>query len=513
MSNMYAIKEETLTSIGDAIRNKEIGTTELPIIEYPKTALSFLGTYPFEFPVYVKKIKITGKLEHENSSTTFSSLKGLGIVPFKVSSASDARLSEDFIIVIEETRGNFTPGHYESDFEIIIDSNVFSFVAATDNNANPTAYLTFTAVGLDENGNEFKYTPLEMVDKINELEIPNIQPVVLSGNQQYGCGGGIASQFIKNFADKVSTKDISNTNRMFYYYQNESIPFDINIASNCSSLDSTFFGAEYLTEVPNIIGPDKPIPTGAYNNNIAINSMFIYCRRLREIPYDYFWKIIPNKEYWDKRRELHSEDDSKIFNNCYSLRELPDISMIGTDKAAYYSSMNSNSLAACHSLNKVSNWPVRGNNYTSNGMSSIVSQCYRLADFTFETNEDGTPKTITWKSQTFDLTAFVGYVNTPTYILDYNSGITRDKEVKDDATYQALKNDPDWFSCDINYSRYNHDSAVNTINSLPDTSAYGTNTIKFKGEAGALTDGGAINTLTEEEIAVAAAKGWTVSFA
>jgi hypothetical protein len=47
--------------------------------------------------------------------------------------------------------------------------------------------------------------------------------------------------------------------------------------------------------------------------------------------------------------------------------------------------------------------------------------------------------------------------------------------------------------------------------SLPDTSTYGSNTIKFKGASGALTDGGAINTLTEEEIAVAAAKGWTVA--
>ena len=67
------------------------------------------------------------------------------------------------------------------------------------------------------------------------------------------------------------------------------------------------------------------------------------------------------------------------------------------------------------------------------------------------------------------------------------------------------------------FSRYNHDSAVATINSLPDTSAYlatkgGTNTIKFYGVLGALTDGGAINTLTEQEIAVAAAKGWTVTF-
>jgi hypothetical protein len=97
-----------------------------------------------------------------------------------------------------------------------------------------------------------------------------------------------------------------------------------------------------------------------------------------------------------------------------------------------------------------------------------------------------------------------------------NSGITADKEVKDDATYQALKNDPDWFTQKLEYSRYNHDSAVATINSLPDTSAYlatagGTNTIKFKGAAGSATDGGAINTLTEEEIAVAIAKGWTVT--
>lgn len=93
---------------------------------------------------------------------------------------------------------------------------------------------------------------------------------------------------------------------------------------------------------------------------------------------------------------------------------------------------------------------------------------------------------------------------------------SEDKRIKDDATYQALKNDPDSWTYDINYSKYNHDSAVETINSLPDTSAYiatagGTNTIKFNGASGSKTDGGAINTLTEEEIAVAAAKGWTVT--
>ena len=97
------------------------------------------------------------------------------------------------------------------------------------------------------------------------------------------------------------------------------------------------------------------------------------------------------------------------------------------------------------------------------------------------------------------------------------AGITIDKEVKDEETYQALKDDPDWFSTKEAYSRYNHTSAVNTINSLPDTSAYlatagGTNTLKLKGASGSSTTAGGVNTLTEEEIAVATAKGWTVAF-
>ena len=89
-------------------------------------------------------------------------------------------------------------------------------------------------------------------------------------------------------------------------------------------------------------------------------------------------------------------------------------------------------------------------------------------------------------------------------------------EVIDNTSYNLYKNEPDWFTTDIAYSRYNHDSAVATINSLPDTSAYlaengDKNTITFKGDSGSATDGGAINTLTEEEIAVATAKGWTVA--
>lgn len=61
-----------------------------------------------------------------------------------------------------------------------------------------------------------------------------------------------------------------------------------------------------------------------------------------------------------------------------------------------------------------------------------------------------------------------------------------------------------------NYSLYNHDSAVETINSLPDCSGCAAQTIKFRGSAGSAYNK-AINTLTDEEIAVATAKNWTVA--
>ena len=140
--------------------------------------------------------------------------------------------------------------------------------------------------------------------------------------------------------------------------------------------------------------------------------------------------------------------------------------------------------------------------------------CGRLKNVTFAT-PGGTPYVVNWKNQTINMRN-MGHASNNSNILGYNSGIKLDKQVDNDTEYQALKNDPDWYTLQLYYSRYNHDSAVATINSLPDTSAYlatagGTNNIVFNGQGGRKTDGGAINTLTAEEIAVATAKGWTVT--
>ena len=180
-----------------------------------------------------------------------------------------------------------------------------------------------------------------------------------------------------------------------------------------------------------------------------------------------------------------------------------------------YSSWLYSAFKGCSSLDEIVGLPVPDRTYTSNMFMYTFNECYRLKNMIFSTS-GGQPYVVKWKNQEISLNESFGYTNAPGTIINYNSGITADKNVTDDATYQALKNDPDWFTTNIAYSRYNHDSAVATINSLPDTSAYlatagGTNTIKFKGTAGSSTDGGAINTLTAEEIAVATAKGWTVT--
>ena len=84
------------------------------------------------------------------------------------------------------------------------------------------------------------------------------------------------------------------------------------------------------------------------------------------------------------------------------------------------------------------------------------------------------------------------------------------KEITNATTYAKLKNDPDAWTTNVAYSRYNKTSAKETLTSLPYINE--AHTIKFNGEAGSATDGGAIKNLTSSEIAAATAKKWTVAF-
>ena len=338
-------------------------------------------------------------------------------------------------------------------------------------------------------------------------DIPD-EAFVISGDCRYWNYNGSWDKFITAYANKWSTNNIMDASYMFNRSKLEIIPFELNFDSSRERVNATyiFSGSNRLIELPSL-------------NNLKIdtlNSMFYDCERVRIIPENYTdtW----DWSYMETRTNNYSCSMSNMFAYCYSLRSTPmNVIKSGNPYAINNYSYFYTGFTSCYVLDELNNLPMPYSKatWTSNAFNETFKRCHRLKNITFALL-NGQPYVVKWKSQVIDLSPYIGYSDGIVSILNYNSGITADKEVVDDATYQALKGNPDWFSCNIAYSRYNHDSAVATINTLPDTSAYlasagGTNTIKFKGESGSATDGGAINTLTEAEIAVATAKGWTVS--
>ena len=335
------------------------------------------------------------------------------------------------------------------------------------------------------------------------VDIPEEAFLITSSKGAYAFYNGFWDWFLEKYGDKITTDALVNPIYMFAFSEVERIPFNLYIASG--EVSNCFYQCFSLKEIPDIyIAANDGGATGFGN-------MFQGCVSLREAP------NITNVASASKNSKVKM---SSVFASCYSLRKLPswvtnlydnqdtNSTAVSSNTYSFYSA----SLQDCYSLDEAVDLPVFPGSMTSNRMTNFIVGCRRLSRLTFK-KALGSPIIAKWKRQTLDFTqGYTGYGQYAKDFTRYNSGITADKEVKDDATYQALKNDPDWFSCKKEYSRYNHDSAVETIYSLPDTTTGGgANTIKFYADAGSATDGGAIGNLTEAEIAVATAKGWTVT--
>lgn len=345
---------------------------------------------------------------------------------------------------------------------------------------------------------------------------PTDEELTLTGN----CANRFAYSgwdwFLNKYGNRITTKDITTATSMFDGCKLEEIPFQINIKNNMT-MSALFKDCTSLEVCPKIRG------TIEWTTSTNLENLIYGCRLLRDME-DLFTPEMFDGFSTVKVTSAYSVPKRVNAQYCLSLRSVPSwwykqrLNPESTTFPNYGYSLYNGMFSSCYALDEVRDIPVWKCQaaQTRNMFSYSLLDAARVNSVTFETNEDGSPIVVDWKSQTIDLSSYVGYASSPVNITYYNSGITDTTKVTDDATYQALKNDPDWWTINLSYSRYNHDSAVETINSLPDTSAYlatagGTNTIKFKGDAGSATDGGAINTLTEEEIAVATAKGWTVT--
>lgn len=548
----YKINDTTLTAIGDAIRNKTGEFTKI-------------GLAPMDVPiVYDVIVPVGGRIENiiTDSVIVNNAAKVKLVFTFNYGN-SLAHITDNIGIYNDNTNlgtVRLSSGkNQEVEYPITGNTATIRFasnVPSTQYGVKIEVYyydIDNNLITTHEGEVPNTMTPAQMADAIEAIEIvdveelsittngiytapegvgyspivvnvdgaPPAEALVITGNCNYRFANNGWNWFIDMYGNQITTKDISNCSYMFSTSGVlTSIPFDINISNNCKNIGYMFYNCNKLVQLPLIKGDLTP-PTSDYGGVLEMGNMFSGCNYLREIPYDYFWNF-GDEAFWEASKKYAGMSYRQyMFQYCFSLRELPDISMMITNSNSPYNMLYYSGFANCHALNEIVNLPVLNRQtMTSNMFNSTFNSCNRVKNITFAMNEDGTPQTANWKNQTIDLSAGIGYVySSDSDILNYNSGITADKAVKSAADYERLKDDPDWFASSgmVSYSRYNHDSAVRTINSLPDTSAYlatagGTNTIKFKTNSGK-NSGGAISELTAEEIAVATAKGWTVTLA
>lgn len=408
----------------------------------------------------------------------------------------------------------------------------------------------------EQNGETTGYKPSEMAAAILAIEgsggggyMPTAEDLTfnVSSTSPFTNNGlpWILREYGKN-PGLTFTSTSQNSNQLFYQIQAEI--FDAKIIFN---QNAAYMPVKYLftnsSNLKDITGTFR-FPNN-YNNYARVDTaeyMFGGCTMLNHINDDL---IDSSFCHWFNRTGSSYNRMNTAFYNCHSLREIPRFyfEMIGTntngDQPSIYTATYgyTDMFNCCYALNKIEGLPVvlglvSGENITSNMFRDTFSCCYNLSKLTFQTKPDGSPLTANWTNQTIDLyrtSSSPGYLmsgRSPTTITNYNSGLTDADELEYDSlnpvpAEQYYVNDGinNYWTRSLHYAKYGHTEAVETINSLPDTSAAGgNNTIMFFSGQGKYTDylkgrtndgtfDSRINTLTEAEIAVATAKGWTVT--
>ena len=315
--------------------------------------------------------------------------------------------------------------------------------------------------------------------------------------------GGRFDRIINKYFDSVKLGgwsedgidyNVTDLYSAFQYSKLSTIP-PIHIRGNVD-VNRAFSGCINLTQLPTFI---------QYTSSAEIINwfhMFSDCASITNIPSAYLSSIMG----YDSSRN----STSGLFQNCLSLKEMLDIDICLL--SVEFSHMFEN----CCQLNKIVGLAMPNTELTSNVFTNMFKNCVMISKLTFSGSGN-----YQWKSQTIDFTT-CGYDTTTNHTYSTSMGgkkfiFDSAKQVTDASTYNQLKDTADWWTADVAYSKYDRQSAIATIKSLPDTKNYlssngGTNTIKFKKNAGsAKGDNYNMSKLSASEIAVATAKGWTVS--
>lgn len=354
-------------------------------------------------------------------------------------------------------------------------------------------------------GTEDKYTISEMSSAIDTLSVGGAE-LPLMTNGDYAFRGSAWNGLMEN----IET-NLTSANYMFAYNELEEIPMTINFDTTVEyGRDMSYMFAYSKIKYP-------PKLTNAIPHNMSY--MFYNCEYLEEIPEDFdngFISWVRDAYPLNYYPTVYAANG--LFSNCYRLKRVAsnfinhNISKDSANEYPYSSSYSKpahrfpyNLFNNCYNLREVIDMDVFPSSYntpwgSSNSFVNTFKNCYMLSRVVFKKGSRSVG------GQTIDLSTVGFYSSSDTAVTQY----LPENRVVYSTDYEKYK-DTDYWAYSSTYSHYNKASAIETINSLPSTS--GTNTIKFYGYAGGTsTDGNRIQDMTEEEIAVATAKGWTVTY-
>lgn len=153
-----------------------------------------------------------------------------------------------------------------------------------------------------------------------------------------------------------------------------------------------------------------------------------------------------------------------MFKECYNLKSLNGI----FDEVTFVAGEFTDVFYDCWSLDKIENVVLPPNSSSSvKFQSQSFLRCFRIKELTFKSDinfqVDSSSKVLE-----FDDNTGLGYVQQFNLSNFFDrTTFTSENQVTDDESYNRLKLTTTWFSADKRYSRYNYESAINTLNSLP----------------------------------------------
>ena len=188
-----------------------------------------------------------------------------------------------------------------------------------------------------------RYKPAEMGPAIQSISMADFPEIVFTENQgealnYYGRWDAV----IEAFGNKMSTKDLTNVDSMFWGSKLKKIPFSINlkVVTSKQATQSIFNDCSQLEELPNVSGT-------VFNCSYFLQG----CNSVRTIPdswvTDIDWSRVNAATYWsDGALRL-------FFSSCYSLRSIPEALLKKMYNSSNSSNANQQMFANCMVLDEI----------------------------------------------------------------------------------------------------------------------------------------------------------------